>query len=268
MKQVTFWGVTILMAVGVQLWGRMMPSSKQVKKTSPASVSKIEGTDSKRVTLRPEAARRLDITTAIVREGVVDRTHRFAGEVVNVSPGLGAAIVRVELNEHELRSVQQEEPAFVLPLARDSRPSRIKALPLSGAIANTLSLESKVRRIKALPLKQPTESGLYAVPGTIHYETRGTNHGLVNRQLVFVELTLAGAGEKRKILPYAALLYDAKGNAWVYANPEPLVFIRHPIQIDAIVGDEVLLVDGPPAGTVVVTVGGAELYGAEFGVGK
>jgi hypothetical protein len=104
--------------------------------------------------------------------------------------------------------------------------------------------------------------------GMLHYEVSGADHGLVYRELVFVELPLAGAGEKRKIIPFAAVMYDAKGNTWVYANPEPLVFVRQPIKIDTIAGDEVLLADGPPAGTAVVTVGGAELFGTEFGVGK
>ena len=268
MKHTTFWLVLILIAAGLQLLGRMAPSAKQAKKTAPASVSKIDGTNLMRLTLLPEAARRLDIKTALVREEPMDPTQQVGGEVVSASTGLSAAIVRVELTETEVRRVRREEPAFVLPLARDSKAGRIKAVPLSGAIAHTLSLDSKVRRIKALPLKKPTESGLYAVPGTIHYQVTSADHGLVNRQLVFVELALSGDGERRKIIPYAAVLYDAKGQTWVYTNPEQLVFTRQPIHIDTIMGDEAFLVDGPPVGTAVVTVGGAELYGTEFGVGK
>lgn len=268
MKHITFWLVVILIAAGLQLWGRMAPSAKQAQKIVPASVSKIDGTDRMRLTLLPEAAKRLDIKTTPVREEPIDPTRQVVGGVIGISTELKAAIVRVELTENEVSKVRRDEPAFVLPLARDSKADRIKALPLSGAIAQTLSIDSRARRIKAQPLKRPTESGLYEVPGTIHYEVSGADHGLVNRQLVLVELALSGGGEKRKIIPYAAVLYDAKGNTWVYTNPEQLVFIRQPIQIETIVGDEVILVDGPPAGTAVVTVGGAELYGTEFGVGK
>jgi hypothetical protein len=266
MKHITFWLVLILIAVGLQLLGRMARPAKPAKKVVPASVSKIDGTDLKRLTLLPEAAKRLDIKTALVREEPTDPTQQVGGEVVSISSD--AAIVRVELTENELSRVRREEPAFVLPLARDSKASRIKAQPLSGAIAHTLSLDSRIRRIKALPLKKPTESGLYTVPGTIHYEVRSADHGLVNRQLVFVELPLSGDGQKRKIIPYAAVLYDAKGNTWVYTNPEPLTFVRQSIQMDTVVGDEAILMRGPPIGTAVVTVGGAELYGTEFGVGK
>jgi len=267
MKHIPFWLVLILIVAGLQFLGRMAPSAKQPKKIVPASVSKIDGTDLKRLTLLPEAARRLDIKTAPLREDTTEPPQHVAGGVI-VSTDPNAAIVRVDLTENEMSRVRREEPAFVLPLARDSKASPIKALPLSGPIAQTLSLDSKARRIKVLPVKRPTELGLSEVPGTIHYEVSGADHGLVNRQLVFVELPLSGGGDKRKIIPYAAVLYDAKGDTWVYTNPEQLVFIRQPIQIDTIAGDEVTLVNGPPAGTAVVTVGGAELYGTEFGVGK
>ncbi|HEV8265300.1 MAG TPA: hypothetical protein VGQ06_10130 [Gemmatimonadales bacterium] len=79
------------------------------------------------------------------------------------------------------------------------------------------------------------------------------------------EMVIRGA--KRKVVPYAAVLYDARGETWVYTSPEPLVFIRHRIHVDYISGDRAVLSQGPPAGTAVVTVGAAELFGAEFEIG-
>ena len=67
-----------------------------------------------------------------------------------------------------------------------------------------------------------------------------------------------------KIMPYAALLYDAEGNTYAYTAPEPLTFVRKEIEIDRVDGDSVVLSAGPPAGTKVVTVGAAEVYGTEF----
>ena len=75
-------------------------------------------------------------------------------------------------------------------------------------------------------------------------------------------------GVQRKVIPYAAVIYDLKGGTWVYTSPEPLTFVRQPITIDYIEGDTVVLLDGPPTGTEVATVGVAELYGANTGVGK
>jgi hypothetical protein len=53
----------------------------------------------------------------------------------------------------------------------------------------------------------------------------------------------------------------------VYTTAAALTYVRHPITVDYIEGDRAILVDGPAANTPVVTVGGAELFGTEFGVG-
>ena len=75
-------------------------------------------------------------------------------------------------------------------------------------------------------------------------------------------------GEQRLVLPYAAILYGLNGETWVYTNGEPLTYVRAAITVDYIDDDRVVLSDGPPAGTHVVTVGVAQLFGAETGVGK
>jgi uncharacterized protein YceK len=66
-------------------------------------------------------------------------------------------------------------------------------------------------------------------------------------------------------VPYSALIYDANGKTWVYTNPEPRTYIRAAVTVDKIADNKVQLRSGPPAGTDVVTVGAAELFGAEFG---
>jgi hypothetical protein len=69
-----------------------------------------------------------------------------------------------------------------------------------------------------------------------------------------------------KIMPYAALIYDAEGKTYAYTAPEPLTYVRKEIEIDHFDGDSVVLSDGPPTGTKVVTVGVDEVYGTEFEV--
>ena len=76
----------------------------------------------------------------------------------------------------------------------------------------------------------------------------------------------AGSGADATAIPYGAVLYDIDGATWTFTNPEPLVFVRQAIDVDSIRGDVVVLSDGPPAGSEVVTVGAAELLGAELGV--
>ena len=71
---------------------------------------------------------------------------------------------------------------------------------------------------------------------------------------------------EEKVIPYAAVLYDAEGRAFTYTSPERLAFVRQAIEVDRVEGDRAVLADGPPAGTGVVTVGAAEVYGTEFEV--
>jgi hypothetical protein len=67
-------------------------------------------------------------------------------------------------------------------------------------------------------------------------------------------------------VPYAALIYDGQGVAWVYTNPSGLTFQRVEVVVDRIVGDVVWITDGPAPGTRVVTVGATEVYGAELDI--
>jgi hypothetical protein len=73
-------------------------------------------------------------------------------------------------------------------------------------------------------------------------------------------------GRMQKVVPYAAVLYGLNAETWLYASPEPLVFVRQPITIGDIEGDVGVLLDGPPVGTQVVTAGAAELFGVESGL--
>ena len=70
------------------------------------------------------------------------------------------------------------------------------------------------------------------------------------------------------VIPYAAVIYDIEGNTWIYTNPAPLTFVRAPIEIDHIEGDQAFLSKALESDDPIVTVGVAEIYGAETGVSK
>ena len=70
------------------------------------------------------------------------------------------------------------------------------------------------------------------------------------------------------MVPYSAVIYDIEGNTWVYTNPAPLTFVRAPIEIDYIEGDQAFLSQALETDAPVVTVGVIEIYGAETGVSK
>jgi hypothetical protein len=68
------------------------------------------------------------------------------------------------------------------------------------------------------------------------------------------------------VVDYAALIYDDQGATWVYTAAKPLTYVRAPVVVERIAGNQVFLSKGPPAGTKVVTTGAAEVYGAELDV--
>jgi hypothetical protein len=74
-----------------------------------------------------------------------------------------------------------------------------------------------------------------------------------------------GSRSARTIIPYGAVLYDPDGATWTYTSPAHLVFVRHDITVDRIVGKLAFLTKAPPLGTRVVTVGATELWGVEYG---
>ncbi len=137
----------------------------------------------------------------------------------------------------------------------------VAALPLGGCAktleisAATKSEPAKVEKIQGTELSRLTLEGKAAKRIGLETDKVGLLPG-------------SGAEAPRTTVPYGALVYDVTGATSVYTAPEPLVFVRHPVTVDSIDGDLVILRDGPPVGTVVVTAGGAELTGVEFGVGK
>ncbi len=76
------------------------------------------------------------------------------------------------------------------------------------------------------------------------------------------------ASGRRTVMPYSAVIYDVEGSTWAFVASSGGAFRRVSVTIDDIVGQDAFLRSGPVLGTRVVTVGAAELYGAELGVGK
>lgn len=75
-----------------------------------------------------------------------------------------------------------------------------------------------------------------------------------------------GATTPETAVPVAALVYDKNGEVWVYTSTQPHRYVRQRVAVERIDGDLAILESGPAAGTLVVTVGAAELLGTEYGV--
>jgi hypothetical protein len=202
----------------------------------PAKIEPVPGSKLKRVTLTEKAAQRLALETAPVREEHVARTRQVGGQI---SEPASPTLVRVSLIDSELKVVDKDQPTTILPLGSKTG-------------------------VKAQPARPPSAQA--AQTGALYYAVDGTGHNFKPGQRVLVNLPLVGGGTK-KVVPYAAVIYDLHGEQWVYTNVAPLTFVRHAVNVDFIEGDRAVLVDGPPIGALVVTAGVAELWGAETGVG-
>lgn len=84
---------------------------------------------------------------------------------------------------------------------------------------------------------------------------------------VGLQTALVKRSGKQKLVPYAALIYEAAGKTYVYTSPSRLTYLRERVRVDRVEGKRVFLKVGPRAGTRIVTVGATEVYGTEFEVG-
>jgi hypothetical protein len=131
----------------------------------------------------------------------------------------------------------------------------VAALCLSGCVGSRSS-SSTSTKVEPAHVEKNEETGLAHLTLTEQ----------ASKRLGITTARVTSEGAKYQI-PYAAVLYDDQGGTWVYTSPETLSFERHAITVDYIQGDVAVLSHGPAVGTKVVTVGVAELYGTESGVG-
>jgi hypothetical protein len=244
---------------------------------SPAKLEAIEGSDVKRVILDAKASERIGIQMTPVREEKVVVRTVVLGEVKNEpaakmgaenpesfgsAPGTPAkpslspsgqmrVLVLLDADpdddvDDDVGDIDDEDSAEIMAPGDDDDDDQ----PLLA------------KRVAMASQGETDANTLYfKIPGGVH-------HNLTAGQRVGVRLAAPGSGAPKKVIPYSAVLYDASGDAWVYTSPEPLQFVRARVTIDRIDGDQAVLQEGPVAGTKVVTVGAAELFGAESGVGR
>ncbi|MCU1510548.1 MAG: hypothetical protein JWO34_388 [Arthrobacter sp.] len=142
-----------------------------------------------------------------------------------------------------------------------------RRLPLAAAVCAALVFSLPAC---AAPVAAPTAVGEAPAKVEKNATTGIAKLTLTQRGLDRIELktepVTAGAGGVQ--LPYGALMYDSAGKTWVYTNPAERVYERQEVTVSKVEAGVVTATAGPPAGTQVVTVGAAELFGAEFNTGK
>jgi RND family efflux transporter MFP subunit len=162
-------------------------------------------------------------------------------EVANLDP----VYVRVPVFVGEEESITLDKDAAVGGIAdapgKPTKPARsVRTTPSANALTTTVDL---------------------------YYEVENHDGKLRPGQKVGVTLPLKGDAESL-VAPYAAVLYDLNGGAWVYESLGDNKYARRRVIVDHVIGPEAVLAMGPKPGTKVVTDGAAELFGTEFGGSK
>ena len=119
----------------------------------------------------------------------------------------------------------------------------------------------------ATPIAAPPTADLATAGVDLFYRLSNADASLRPGQRVSVRVPLA-AGAEHLVVPRGAVLFDALGGTWVYEARDAGVFVRQRITLIDTIGETAVLGQGPSPGTRVVTIGAAELFGTEFGVGK
>jgi hypothetical protein len=253
------------------------------KASSPARMEKVEGSDLPRVIVTEKAAQRLDIQTEPVREERLRRWLTVGGDVESLPKSARAADAAGAEAVPPLRVrvpmvagwMAQSQPVRVI---QDDDDDDDNSDDLNddedGQIVFVLPQHTNKDLLQKISVKRyETASGdkavaeAAAVDRNLYYVVEGAQQVLKAGQRLVVRVTDPNSGGLHRVIPYSAVIFDAKGETWTYVNPEPLVFVRERIVIDHIQGDLAVLKDGPKIGTNVVKVGAAELYGVENKVG-
>lgn len=138
---------------------------------------------------------------------------------------------------------------------------RINGLILSIAVAASLiactSTSSAPAKVQAVQL----EKGKDGQPNRLTLTQKASER-------LGVQLAkIAAAPNQSRTVPTDAIIYDLNGNTWVFVGVAPFTFERRSVTVTTLKGKTAFLSDSPALGTEVATVGVAELYGADQGLG-
>ncbi len=262
--------IVATLIVGASPWFGCEKQSAKDHAEHPAQVEPVGSTGLHRVTLTERAIQRIGLKTAEVGHKLMTRTRLVAGEVVSLKkPSLADRFkvwIRARLSEGDLREIARGAPVHVFAPGGDDDEEGLLAESVDdydeedGDSDEDKDEDRQKEGAAVLSRRRARVVGRY-------YALAKSERPLANGQRVHLRLPLSGSGTERKVVPYSALIYDSRGQTWVYTSPESRAFVRHKVEVDYIQDDLAVLKDGPPAGTVIAAVGAAELYGTEFKVG-
>ena len=133
----------------------------------------------------------------------------------------------------------------------------LAASALALAACGTAPAHELTSPARVVPVAGSSVPRLVLTPGAVR------RLGIQTQAVAAAAPPAAGATE---VIPYAAVVYDTAGSSWTYVQTAADTYVRQRITVTVIRGDVALLSAGPPVGAQVVTVGSAELLGAEYNI--
>lgn len=129
------------------------------------------------------------------------------------------------------------------------------------------SSESAVALV-GTPVAAPPSADPASASADLFYSVANARAALRPGERVQVSVPLRGAGDAVLSVPWAAVVFDQDGGAWVYERVADRTYARRRISLGTVSGAWAEVRSGIAAGAIVVTDGAAELLGTEFGAGK
>lgn len=143
----------------------------------------------------------------------------------------------------------------------------VRRLGIAVAVAATAAALTACQEVAASERVFKSESKVKAIEGDDERKMVTLTQKGIDQ--IGLKIEAVGGSGDAKFIPYSALLYAADGeHTYVYANPEGRSYKREDVKIIRIDGDRVVISDGPPVGSKVVTQGVAQVHGAELEFGK
>lgn len=286
-KQISPWLLGIAAIAGIEaiVIGNMFATNKagsgahDTAHVYPVKSEAVEGTGLKRLILTEKAIDRIDLRTAPVGEEMIEMSRVFRGEVMPLPQN--AKLPQVAA----LGAGETTSDAGLMSVRVDLGPDLDSVAPKKSALVKRLDDDDDDNDgdedgLEASPMDSPDEDdddAADAAEGTApnaagttsvrYFLLSAKGHGFAAGERVAVRLASAESGQKRIVVPYSAVIFDTKAQAWVYAMTAPMTYLRQKVEVETVIGSKAVLKSGPDLGTPIVTVGVAELWGAETGMG-
>ncbi|HVG53738.1 MAG TPA: efflux RND transporter periplasmic adaptor subunit [Vicinamibacterales bacterium] len=212
--------------------------------TAALEAARERATQSSRNPIGPQG----EITVNAPIAGVLQAVHAAQGQMVAASAPLFEVAqvdrlwIRVPVYAGDVAGIDSAQPVVVSSLR--------------GGTAR------QARRVTAPPSADPSSASV-----NLFFELTADGTTFRPGERVTVQLPLRAAADGL-VIPASAVVYDIHGQPWVYEDLGGHSYARRRVEVARLVGDRAIVSRGISAGTKVVTVATAELFGVEFGVGK